>query len=609
MNYGFTLEFNAPFFTGTTASALVPHKFDCGIGGRGYMIDRDMMTQTALLSSIHTTRAQGDSSNEPGEQSLNPDDLWRRSQQSWHYGAGQTYLDREDSIRQRFNTSKGINPWTRGQLSLLNDTTKVLTATGTAMPIVVAGSRLYAADGATLKYTTDLSSWSTVTGTSGTAINSMCSDGSNVWFSDGADLYQTTATSTSASVLNNKNVTFCAFAKGRLLFAVDDELYQMTNIGTGADASIWKHYSTSFKWIAAAEAPGFILAAGYTGDKSLIYKITLTSEGTNLGAPSVAGELPDGEIIYSLGSYLGYIFLGTSKGARFATVDNNGNLTIGSVIPTPYPVRCFEGQDEFVWYGLSNYDGVSGGLGRISLRTFTDTQALKPAYASDLMATTTANVMHVVTFNGKRVFSVSGNGVYAEDTANVVASGTIDCGRLNWGITEKKIPLYLDAMYAGNFVGSSVSYYQLNADGTWSAIGTHTSTNDDPVTDTFQITENTCDQIEIRHVLSRSSGVNGPVLLRYTVRAQPIAALRRLIVLPILLADRIETNARSFQQYDVQEELGIIEGWRMTKQVLNLQVGNESYAAAVEDFDFYASHPTADRSFWNGTCVINLKSI
>lgn len=609
MNFGFTLEFNAPFYSGTTASALVPHKFDCGIGGRGYMIDREMLTQTALISSIHTTRAQGDSSNEPGEQSLNPDDLWRRSQQSWHYGAGQTYLDRDDSIRQRFNTSKGIDCWTRGQLRLLPDTTKVLTATGTAMPMVVAGSRLYAADNGTLKYTTDLATWSTVTGTSGNTISSICSDGANVWFTDGADLYKTTSSTTSASAFNNKNATFCAFVKGRLLFAVSDELYQITDFTTGADSSIWKHYSTSFTWVAAAEAPGYVLAAGYVGDKSLIYKITLTAEGTNLGAPSVAGELPDGEIIYSVDSYLGYVVLGTSKGARFATVDGNGNLTIGSVIPTPYPVRCFEGQDEFIWYGLTNYDGTSGGLGRMSLRTFTDTQALKPAYASDLMAATTANVMEVVTFNNKRVFSVSGNGVYAEDTANVVASGTIDCGRLNWGITEKKIPLYLDAMYAGNFLGSATSYYSLNGDGTWSAIGTHSSSNDDPVTDTFQITEATCDQIEIRHVLARSSGINGPTLLRYTVRAQPVAALRRLIVLPIVLADRIETNARSFQQYDVQEELGIIEGWRTTKQVLNLQVGGESYAAAVEDFDFYASHPTTDRSFWNGTCVINLKSI
>jgi hypothetical protein len=168
--------FDAPFFTGTAATTLVPYKFDVAVAGRGYMLDREYLSQTPMISSIRATRTQGDGSNEPGEQSLNPEDLWRRSQQSWHFGAGQTYLDREDSNRRRFRSSKGINPWVEGKLSLLNGTTQSLAATGTVLPMVVAGSRLYAADGATLKYTTDLSSWSTVTGTSGVKISSLASD-------------------------------------------------------------------------------------------------------------------------------------------------------------------------------------------------------------------------------------------------------------------------------------------------------------------------------------------------------------------------------------------------------------------------------------------------
>jgi hypothetical protein len=609
MNFGFSDGFNLPFFTGTAASALVPYKFDCAIAGRGFMLDRDMLTQASLISSIHTTRAQGDASPEPGEQSLNPDDLWRRSQQSWHYGAGQPYLDREDSIRQRFHTSKGIDPWTRGQISLLQDTTLSLSSTGTAMPLSVAGTRLYAGAGSALKYTTDLSTWSTVTGTSGSTILGTTSDGTNIWFSDGANCYVTTSSSSSASTINSRHADYIKYVKGRLLFAVGPQLWQVTNMATYADNNLWSHHAADWTWVSFTEAPGCILAAGYSGDKSYIYKITLQPEGTNLNAPSVTGELPDGERIYSMGSYLGYVFLGTSRGVRFCTFDIYGNFNIGAIIPTPYPVRCFEGQQEYVWYGLSNYDGVSGGLGRVSMRTFTDTQALKPAYASDLMVTTTNDVRDVVTFADRRVFSVSGVGVYAEDLSHIVASGTIDCGRMNWGITEKKIPLYLDAMYAGNFTGSATSYYSPNGDGTWHPIGVHSSVSDDPITDTFQVSESPVDQIEIRHVFTDSVTASGPILLRYTVRAQPVAALRRLIVLPIIMADRVETNARTYQQYDVQEELSIIEGWRMSKEVVNLQLGSESYAAAVEDFDFFASHPTTDRSFWNGTCVINLKSV
>src|SRR5690606_22764098 len=101
-----------------------------------------------------------------------------------------------------------------------------------------------------------------------------------------------------------------------------------------------------------------------------IYKITITKEGTGLDAPIVAGELPDGEVIASIGSYLGFILLGTSKGARFCTVNSAGDLTIGSLIPTSNPVQCFEGQGEFIWFGWTGYDGTHGGLGRMSLRNF-----------------------------------------------------------------------------------------------------------------------------------------------------------------------------------------------------------------------------------------------
>ena len=66
-----------------------------------------------------------DQSTEPGEGAINPQGLWRRSQSSWHYGAGQEYSDTADAEVYRFNASKGIDVWSKGRLSLLRDTTKV----------------------------------------------------------------------------------------------------------------------------------------------------------------------------------------------------------------------------------------------------------------------------------------------------------------------------------------------------------------------------------------------------------------------------------------------------------------------------------------------------
>lgn len=604
----FTGSHSIPFFTGQSQSDEVPYRFDVAIGGVGYMLDRKMMMDSPLVSSVRATRAQGDGSQEPGEQSLNPEDLWRRTQQSWHLGAGQDYLDREDSNRRRYRSSKGIDPWTKGQISLLNDTTETLNASGTNLRLMPAGSRLYAADGTALKYTTDLTNWNTVTGTSGVSITGIASDGFNVWVTDGANVYKTDTSSGAAASWSTEDLDSLWYVKNRLLGADANDLMYASNIATPTFTSLFAHNVTTFTWVGAAEAPAHIIVGGYSGDKSLIYRIAITAEGTALGAPTVCGELPDGEILYAVNSYLGFILLGTSAGARFCTVDSNGNLTIGSIIPTTSPVRCFEGQGEFIWFGMTNYDGTSTGLGRMSLRSFSELDALKPAYASDLMVTAQANILDVVTFSDVRVFAVSGDGFYKEDTANLVASGTIDSGRFNFGITEHKIPLFVDVTFASGFNGSVTTSYAVDGSSTFTTAGTVTAADTTSVT--HAMSENDCDQVEIRHVISRGSPTtSGPTIVRHTVRAQPVPILRRLIRLPIKLHDRETTNTGTFSYWDTQAELERIEEWRTSKQVLTVQVGHTSYSAVVEDFDFIALQPTADRGGWQGTCLVQFKTV
>lgn len=607
MASGFSGGFSTPFFTGAALTTLVPYLYDVAVAGRGYMLDRKLLGQAAIISSIRATRAQSDGSQEPGEQSLNPDDLWRRSQQSWHLGAGQTYLDRADSDRRRFRASKGIDVWTEGQISLLNATTETLNATGSNLMLMPAGSRLYAVDGTALKYTTDLSSWTTVTGTSGLTITGIASDGFYVWVADGSNIYRTDTGSSAAALWTATDADVLGYVKGRLMYSDGNVLGYVSDMAAPTLTALFTHADTNWAWVGFAEGPGHIYAAGYAGDKSLIYRISITREGTALDAPTVAGELPDGEVIYAIDSYVGFVFLGTSRGARFCTIDGQGNLTIGALIRTGYPVRCFEGQGEFVWFGWTNYDGTSGGLGRMSLRTFTDTAALKPAYATDLMHTTTANILDVATFNNLRVFAVAGDGFYKEDTANLVASGTIDCGRLGYGISEQKIPLYLDVTFADGFAGTATFAYALNGATSFTTAGAQTT----PATSaTFALSEDAADQVEVRITLARGSPTtSGPTILRWTVRAQPVPALRRRIVLPLLLHDQVVSNARRPSRWDPGEEIRVLEGWRTTKQVVSVQIGTEQYAAVLEDLDFFAAQPTTDRAFWQGTCVTQFKTV
>ena len=73
---------------------------------------------------------QFDNSREPGEQSLTG--WWLRSQSSFHGGAGIKFFDPSagESIGYRYFDSQGVNPWVKGQVTLLKDTTNAHVTTG-----------------------------------------------------------------------------------------------------------------------------------------------------------------------------------------------------------------------------------------------------------------------------------------------------------------------------------------------------------------------------------------------------------------------------------------------------------------------------------------------
>ena len=73
---------------------------------------------------------QFDSSKEPGEQSLTG--WWLRSQSSFHNGAGINFYDPSsgESTGYRFNDSRGVDVWTKGQVTLLKDISSAHITTG-----------------------------------------------------------------------------------------------------------------------------------------------------------------------------------------------------------------------------------------------------------------------------------------------------------------------------------------------------------------------------------------------------------------------------------------------------------------------------------------------
>lgn len=600
---------STPFFTGGASSTDIIGLWDFALDGHTFMLDTRVSAYTGHSEFMHASvpliRNQADSASSPSEASINPNDLWRRSQDSWHKGSGQSYLDRADSDSERYNTSKGVNPWTKWQLSLLPDTGHKHTSANTNLALVVVGGYLYYADGQVLRRTADITAgsptWTTITATDASTIQSMCSDGYTVYLANAGGIFSTTRGAAAMTAVTGVPysalvATLLRYVKGRLMAAAANAIYNVI-AGGAAPAALYTHPNTDFTWVDFAEGQTVLYAAGFSGDKSLIYKTAVKADGTALDIPTVAGELPDGEIVRSIQGYLGFLLIGTDKGVRFAAEDAAGNLTLGSLIPTTSAVQCFEPQDRFCWYGLTNYDSVSTGLGRIDLSVATG--PLTPAYASDLMATGSGAVLSAVTFQGLRVFAVSGLGVYGE-LSTLVGSGTIDSGQITYRLPDNKTAMFVDVKHDGT--GQHAESLSVDG-GSFVLLDTHT-TSDNP----FPAGQRTGARFQLRTTLTAVGGA-GPTIRAITMRAYPVVPTVEMITVPLILAERVTLRDESEQSMDVGAELEFIKSLRASRELVPWQETRAAVLVIVDDFEWRPINPTRDFKAWNGTCLVSLKEV
>lgn len=592
MGFHYNTPFGEPWYLGEGSSSAVAAKLlEAALGGRPYRINWDAENPLRYIP-VETMRQQADQSDSPGEQSLNPESLWRRTGESWHLGAGQSRFDRKDSSEFQFNTSQGVDIWDKWQLTLLKDTVEKKSSANTNLRFAVAGSHLYWTDGTSIQYITDLTTAiQDITGEPGTAPSSIVSDGFNVWTAHGASgIYKTTrGAATTASHITG-SVGVLGYVRNRVLATSLDgrSLYDVTALAVGGapgalPAALFTHGNTDFDFIGFAECMGYIYAAGFSGDKSLIYKTAVKEDGTALDQPSVAAELPDGEIVTCIYGYLGrFVFIGTSLGWRFAVVGGNGDLQLGARVNTDNSVLCAEGQGEFIWYGLTNYSETHSGLGRLSTAKFSDINNLVPAYASDLMVEGQGAIQSVVTFQGKRVFSVAGDGIYYEGT-NCVESGHIDTGEVSYGMTEPKVGLWFNLQHEVEHGSFEVL---VSVDGeAFISIGTRLAT--DQPSGSLGLGEVVASSYEFRLVLNRDvvDPTGCPVLLSWLFRVQPRPEVTTLIVATVFLAPEVESLVDTTQFYDTSVERDFIQRIHREKTITTFQVYEESHSVILEQYD------------------------
>lgn len=610
----------AAFYTGTGSTELVPHVFPVAINGRPYMLD----IKSGDFSRQFDARVRDsvDQSAEPGESAINPQGLWRRSQSAWHYGAGQTYSDTADAEAYRFHKSKGVNVWNRGQLTLLPDTSLAYSTANTNLYMATADSRLYGTDGQSLKYTTDFVSFSTVTGTAASDLYSIASDGYNVFYSyANGDIDQTNAgITTSSAYITGIEAGVIAYVKGRLMVAgqgVDKRKIWNITTTPGSTANnpgaLYTHPNTNFQWVGFAAGQNNIYCAGYAGNRSLIYKTAVKADGTALDIPTVAAELPQGEIVTAIEGYLGYVLIGLTNGLRFCSADTDGNLVVGPLIEIGTSVGAFAGIGSYVYFGWTNFDSTSTGIGRLNIADQVATN--QPAYASDLMATGQGTVLDIHEYGDAPVFTVSGLGAYKQHSTNLVASGFLDSGVYRWGVPDAKfVPKWdlrtepltgsvrLDAAYNS---GDDAS------DSSFNVIGTMTSTSS--MEATFDGAELKVFEVEARLTLTRSatSSALGPTVTRWMARAYAAPLRSQVFSVPLLLHHVVTPSNGKDYWIDVENERVVLEDLVLNPRVVQYQEGDRSYSVIVEDvrwtpYRAYDAHRPWD---WDGTCTVIMRSV
>lgn len=459
--------------------------YDIAIGGMPFILatsnERPYNRKTAPFK-----KDQFDSTDEPGEQSLTG--WWLRSQISFHGGAGINFYDPDPGASLehfRFADSKGIDVWTKGEATLLNNVTAGHITTG---PI--------ASSGVPQQHMRSIK-WSTFTGAllhdyydvdkikvtdpnnpvhfidynAGVGVYpvfSICDDGTNAYWSTNVTSAGTkftvfgkplTGDSTNTAdefkifdVGTTVSNSIIDYVKHRLVVCADNKVYECAAAASSTPTLLYTNPSTTHTYTSITASGTSIYISGYNGAQSTIEKYTLNTSGAMpvLTSAVIAAELPVGEIAHKIYYYLGYMLIGTNKGVRVATVsDQDGSINYGPLmVETTQPCYDFAARDHYVWCATS----VDGEPGLIRIDLSSEIETLRFAYANDIYYDgVTGHVTTAVCFDGNidptskdrlmfsTAYASSANGaVYVEDASTLRTNGYITTGNIRFRTLEPK---------------------------------------------------------------------------------------------------------------------------------------------------------------------------
>ena len=635
--------------------------YDVAIGGLPFIYAindaRPYIRQTAPFK-----KDQFDNGSEPGEQSLSG--WWIRSQASFHSGDGINFYDpatTDENGHYRFADSKGVNVWSKGQVTLLKSCTSGHVTTGAI-----------ATNGAVQQHMRSIK-WSTFTGAllhdeydvdkikvtdpsnpvhfidynAGVGVYpvyAICDDGVNAYWTTNKTSGGTTkftvygkpltgdssSTADEFKVFDNSlvvNHSIIDYVKERLVICADNKVYECPTAAASTPVLLFTNPATNFVYTSITSSGPAIYISGYNGSQSSIIKFTLTTSGTmpTLTSAITAAEMPVGEIVHKIYYSLGYMMIGTNKGIRVASVsDQDGSINYGPLlVETTQPCYDFAARDKYVWCATS----VEGAPGLIRIDLGNELETLRFAYANDIYYDgVTGHVTTAVCFDGNTdptqtdrlmfstAYASSANGaIYVEDASTLMSSGYLTSGKIRYGTLEPKN--FKRLIGRGDFTYGSITLETVDKDGIEYDHITYDATIP-PIEIGTSNPATAQEYVSFKFLLYRDATdtTKGPIFKGYQAKATIATPRQRVIQFPVYCFDTETDRYNTVVGYQGKafERIQALEAVEQSGDVLTWQdlSTGESRQVIIEQISFTRMTPP-DKRFdgFGGVLQLTIRTV
>ena len=405
-----------------------------------------------------------------------------------------------------------------------------------------------------------------------------------------------------------------------------DLAYDAANTGTVVLASnnslpVYAHPNTNWQWTGICEGPNAIYAAGYAGDSSSVFRLAIDTSGQVplLTKALTAADMPKGEVIYALGSYIGkYMVFGTSKGIRVGQIDTSGFVSSGFITYGPLTVvtngydpatattltglPCYSVtfNDRYAYCTVSNYidpDGTGttykSGLVKIDLSR--EVAPNQMGWATHLQVNTTSNAVAVCMIGSTNKLAIgayksggTGNGIYFQ-TNTLISSGYLQTGLIRFNTLEDKHYKYV------KMIAQSPALSNLKLSVVFDDNTSYDVITTDPSFDLSQeIATNLASErsaLGLRFTITPTADLsNATVFNGYQLKALPAVHRVRLITLPLMNFDFEGDRYNMTTGYEgrAAERLNAIEALEAPGNIVTFQdfTTNETVQGVIEGVTF-----------------------